>query len=142
MHKIFLGSLFSFSLAFALGACTSPEINSCENFREVRGSCDGNNAFRYQPVSYDLCNNVDPECKAFYDCAAALPCVPDARAFVLGVENEAMKIGGKPCIPRSQDPECGKQCCPVDNYRTLCQQPEDKECTDEDLRIPEEEDDE
>ncbi|WP_143140093.1 hypothetical protein [Nannocystis exedens] len=143
MHKIFLGSLFGFTLAFALGACTAPEIESCENFREVRSSCDGNNAFRYEPVNYDLCNNVDPECKQFYDCTAALSCVPDSNlTWLLGTEKVDTKIGGKPCVPRSQDPECGKRCCPVEFYRTLCPQPEDKECTDDDLRIPEEEDEE
>lgn len=143
VHKIFLGSLLSFSLAFTLGACQAPEAGSCEEFREVRGNCDGNNAFAYEPVNYDLCNNVDPECKEFYDCAAALACVPDPNfTWILGRENVDAKVAGKACIPRSQDPECGKKCCPIESYRTLCPQPEDKECTDDDLRVPQEEDEE
>lgn len=133
LHTLVISS--AFGLAFALGACTAPEIESCESFRETRNSCEAVNG-TYKPVNFDLCNNVDPECKEFYDCAAALPCIwyDNGRAG-LGQERTDAKIAGKACVPRSVDPNCGKNCCPVDNYRILCPQPEDKECTDEDLRI-------
>lgn len=139
VHKIVFSLAAVFSLAFALGACTAPEIESCETWRETRNNCEAANGM-YEEVNYDLCNNVDPECKEFYDCAAALPCVAlDNGRMGLGQPMLDVKIGGKACVDRTLDPSCNdtkpKTCCPVSNYRTLCPQPEDKECTDEDLRV-------
>lgn len=110
MHKFFLVSIVPFSLALALGACTAPEIESCESFREVRNNCEALNMFEEKPENYDLCNNVDPECKEFYDCAAQQACVD---------VNENVK---------NADPLWRL------DYRENCPQPEDKECTDADIR--------
>ena len=103
MHKIFLSSCIGFVLAFALGACTAPEVESCESFREKRDACEGMNGNEEEPANFDLCNNVDPECKEFYDCAA---------------QQECKEVGGVFRL----------------DYAKTCTMPEDKECTDADLR--------
>ncbi|HEY8374938.1 MAG TPA: hypothetical protein VIK91_00560 [Nannocystis sp.] len=115
--SLLLSSLIAFALAFTLGACTAPERESCENFREARNNCEAANG-TYKAVNFDLCNNVDPECKEFYDCAAALECVE--------LNNGRFSLGGL------QVDKTGKES--IVHYRALCPQPEDKECTDEDLR--------
>lgn len=103
VHKIFLSSAFTFCLAFAAGACTAPEVASCEKFKETRDACESQNGNEEEPANYDLCNNVDPECKEFYDCAA---------------QQECKEIGGVFRL----------------DYSKTCTMPEDKECTDADLR--------
>lgn len=115
MHKLLFVTSFIVALAaaaFTVGACTSPERESCEEFREVRATCDAYNVFTFKPVNYDLCNNVDPECTEFYECAVQQPC-NDINANRKNVD-PVWRL----------------------DYRDACPQPEDKECTDEDLRIP------
>lgn len=102
MHKLSL--FFAFSAAIALGAaCTSPEAEACEDFKKARDGCEAMNGNEAPAANFDLCENVDPECKEFYECAAATECVDMGGVFRL-------------------------------NYGKTCTQPEDKECTDADLR--------
>ena len=107
MHKIFLSSLiFASASAFALGACTSPEKESCESFKETRDACEAMNGVDEddpEPANFDLCNNVDVECKEFYECAVLQECKEVGGVFRL-------------------------------DYSKTCTMPEDKECTDADLR--------
>ena len=103
MHKIFLSSSVAFLLAFTLGACTSPETESCESFRDNRDACEAMNGNEVEPVNFDLCENVDPECREFYDCAK---------------QQECKEVGGVFRL----------------DYAKTCTMPEDKECTDADLR--------
>ena len=107
MNKLLCLATFAASLALSLVlgvACTSPEAEACENFKEKRDACESMNGdVDAAPVNFDLCANVDPECKEFYECA---------------VTQECKDIGG---VFR------------LDYYKT-CTQPEDKECTDADLR--------
>ena len=89
-------------------ACTSALAESCEDFRSARDSCELLNGEELEPIAFDLCDNIDADCEEFYRCAAAAPC-----------EN---KKGDKKW--RLQTTVAG------------CKQPENKECTDADLRVP------
>lgn len=98
--------MFVFTLvgAVALGACTSPEVEACEDFKGTRDACEAMNGEQEDNgVSFDLCDNVDPECKEFYECAAQQACT---------------EVGGVYRL----------------DYGKVCTMPEDKECTDADLR--------
>lgn len=98
--------LFVFTLvgAFTVGACTSPEGEACDDFKSARDACEAmNGAQEDDGISYDLCDNVDADCKEFYECAATMPCTEIGGVFRL-------------------------------DYGKTCTMPEDKECTDADLR--------
>jgi len=102
VHKLTL--LFAFVAAVVLGAaCASPEVEACENFKKARDACEAMNGSEAEAVNFDLCDNVDSECKEFYECAATQACTEFGGVFRL-------------------------------DYGKTCTQPEDKECTDADLR--------
>lgn len=103
MHKLSL--FFAFFAAAALGvvACASPEAEACESFKSARDACEAMNGSEIPAVNFDLCDNVDSECKEFYECAA---------------QQECKEVGGVFRL----------------DYAKTCTQPEDKECTDADLR--------
>lgn len=88
------------------GACTNALTEACNDFVSVRNACEAQNADDPPPYSIDLCANIDPECEEFYNCAVDAPC-------------EASKSDGR---FRIQATGFG------------CMQPENKECTDADLR--------
>ncbi len=101
-YKLILLSTFLGSLAFG-AACTSPEAEACEKFKETRDACEAMNGNEQDPANFDLCANVDPECKEFYECAVQQQCATVGGVFRL-------------------------------DYSKTCTMPEDKACTDADLR--------
>lgn len=107
MNKPLSVATFAASLfvsLFAGIACTAPEVEACEKFKEVRDACEAMNGnVDAEPVNFDLCDNVDPECKEFYECAVTMMCRESGGVHRL-------------------------------DYYTTCTMPEDKECTDADLR--------
>ena len=106
MHLIKLLLLSTFLGSLALGAaCTSPEVEACEKFKDTRDACEAMNGNEVEPVNFDLCANVDPECKEFYECATS----PDVKCE---------EVGGVFRL----------------NFAKVCAMPEDKACTDADLR--------
>lgn len=102
LYKLILLSTFVGSLAVGT-ACTSPEAEACEKFKDSRDACEAMNGNEIDPVNFDLCANVDPECKEFYECAVTMECRESGGVHRL-------------------------------DYYTTCTMPEDKECTDADLR--------
>jgi hypothetical protein len=102
LYKLILLSTFVGSLAVGT-ACTSPEAEACEKFKDSRDACEAMNGNEIDPVNFDLCANVDPECKEFYECAVQQQCTEVGGVFRL-------------------------------DYGKTCTMPEDKACTDADLR--------
>ena len=98
--------LVAFAGSVTLGAaCTSELTEACNDFVAARDACEAPNGDPPQMYSTDLCGNVDAECQDFYLCAAAAECKEDSQ----GKFRLAAKDAG-------------------------CKAPENKECTDADLR--------
>ncbi|MBA3544858.1 MAG: hypothetical protein H0T76_00085 [Nannocystis sp.] len=99
--------LVAFAGSATLGAaCTSELTEACNDFVSARDGCEVQNGDPMPPYSTDLCGNIDEECREFYTCAAAAECK----------ENPDGKF-------RLQTKSAG------------CVSPENKECTDADLRF-------
>ncbi len=88
------------------GACTNALTEACNDFVSVRDACEAQNMDPPPMYGFDLCANIDPECEEFYNCAAAAPC--------------------------EENPGDGKW--RIQANSAGCTQPENKECTDADLR--------
>lgn len=86
-------------------ACSSPLSEACDDFVSVRNSCEDLNMDPPPMYGFDLCANIDADCQEFYECAAQAECK----------EAKDNKF-------RLATVEAG------------CVQPENKECTDADLR--------
>lgn len=98
--------LVAFAGSVTLGAaCTSDLEEACNDFVSARDSCESQNESEPPMYSIDLCGNIDADCKEFYTCAAAAECKEDSQ----GMFRLATKDAG-------------------------CKLPENKECTDADLR--------
>ena len=97
MHKILLSSAVAFAFAFTLGACTSPEVESCEEFKRQRDVCGEMNGSEVEPEVGDLCANVDAECKEFYDCAREQECKEVGGVFRLDYAKICTMPEGKEC---------------------------------------------
>lgn len=89
------------------GACSQALQQSCESFVKARNSCEDLNGDDPPLYGFNLCDNIDPDCEEYYNCAADAPC-------------EENKSDGKYRLQTSK----------VEG----CTQPENKECTDADLR--------
>jgi hypothetical protein len=90
------------------GACNQGLKQACEDFVAARNSCEDLNGDPPPIYGFNLCENIDEDCEEFYNCAASAPC-------------EENKSDGKFRL------QAGK----VEG----CVQPENKECTDADLRM-------
>ena len=100
--------LVAFVGSVATGAaCNNSLSESCNDFKSVRDSCEAQNGDPPPMYGFELCDNIDADCEAFYNCASAAPC-------------EQNKSDDK---FRLQIADAG------------CEQPENKECTDADLRM-------
>lgn len=97
VHKLFLSSAVAFALAFSLGACTPPEVESCEQFKEKRDACDAMNGSDQEPDNANLCDDVDAECKEFYDCARQQECKDEGGVFRLDYAKICTMPEGKEC---------------------------------------------
>ena len=107
MKKLLFLVAFAGSVTFG-AACTSELEESCNAFVAARDGCEAPNAAEPQTYTTDLCGNVDADCKEYYVCAAAAPC-----------ENEG----------DDEEPKFRLQL-----KAAKCVLPENKECTDSDLR--------
>lgn len=99
MHRFFLVTAFAFAAAFTIGACTAPEAESCEQFKEARAACDAKNGSDTSSEDKDanLCDSVDAECKEFYDCARQQECVEVGGVFRLDYAKICTMPEGKEC---------------------------------------------
>lgn len=97
VHKIFLSSALAFACAFTLGACTSPEVEACEEFKGQRDACDAMNGSEVEPEVGDLCGDVDVECVEFYDCARQQECKEVGGVFRLDYGKICTMPEGKEC---------------------------------------------
>ena len=88
-------------------ACNNALAESCNDFKSARDGCEVQNGDPPPVYGFDLCDNIDPDCEEFYNCAAAAPCEKPE-----GAEKFRLQIG-----------------------TAMCEQPENKECTDADLRL-------
>ena len=62
LYKLILLSTFVGSLAVGT-ACTSPEAEACEKFKDTRDACEAMNGNEIDPANVDLCANGAPEGK-------------------------------------------------------------------------------
>ena len=88
-------------------ACNNSLSESCNDFKSARDACEAQNGDPEPMYGFDLCENIDADCEEFYNCAAAAPC-------------EQNKGDGKWRLQAAA---------------AKCEQPENKECTDADLRM-------
>ena len=62
----------------AAPACKAPEVRACEDFVDVLRECTDKNGGASSEGEldgeYEACESVDPECEAFFECAAKQPC--------------------------------------------------------------------
>lgn len=92
-----ISAALAFATAFALSACTPPEVEACEQFKEARDACTAKNGSEAEPEAGDLCENVDPECKEFYDCARQQECKEVGGVFRLDYAIICTMPEGKEC---------------------------------------------
>lgn len=97
MFKLLRSAAIVFAAAFALGACTAPEVESCDKFKEAREACDAKNGSDMEPEDADICEKVDAECKEFYDCARQQECVEVGGVFRLDYAKICTMPEGKEC---------------------------------------------
>lgn len=95
-HKFVISTALAFAAAFTLAACTPPEVEACEQFKETRDACDGQNGSEDDPDA-NLCENVDPECKEFYECARQQECKEVGGVFRLDYAKICTMPEGKEC---------------------------------------------
>lgn len=86
-------------------ACSSALTEACEEFVSSRDGCEELNGDGPPLYGFDLCANIDPDCEEFYKCAATAECKE--------AKDSKMRL---------------------DTVGAGCIQPENKECTDADLR--------
>jgi hypothetical protein len=111
---------FPFVVAFAAfvgsaitgAACTSDLQQACEDFVSARNTCESFNNDPPPKYGFDLCARIDPDCQEFYECALTVPCEE--------ASDDKFRLNYKKGV--------------VDGVETECVQPENKECTDADLR--------
>lgn len=83
----------------ALPGCKAPEVRACEDFVDVLRECtDKNGGASSEGESedeYETCESVDPECEAFFECAAKRPCTDDnaINAYTIDVSGCEMPEG-------------------------------------------------
>ncbi|HEY0138283.1 MAG TPA: hypothetical protein VGB85_29565 [Nannocystis sp.] len=100
--------LVAFVGSVATGAaCNNSLTESCKDFRSARDACEDQNGDPAPMYGFDLCDNIDPDCEEFYNCAAAAPCEQNKNDDKWRLQLAAAE----------------------------CKQPENKECTDADLRM-------
>lgn len=87
-------------------ACTSDLKEACNDFVSARNSCEEQNLDDPPPYSIDLCANIDADCEEYYNCAALAACTQSKK-------DDKFRL---------------------DTVAAGCVQPENKECTDADLR--------
>jgi len=104
VKKLLFLVAFAGSVTFG-AACTSELEEACNNFVTARNGCEGQNEDEPPLYSTDLCGNIDVECKEYYACAAESECKEDAEGK-FRLQTRAAE----------------------------CELPENKECTDADLR--------
>ncbi len=100
--------LVAFVGSTAVGsACNQALTQACEDFVKARNSCEDLNGDEPPLYGFNLCDNIDPDCEEYYTCAATAECAENKS------DGKFRLQGGK-----------------VEG----CVQPENKECTDADLR--------
>jgi len=79
------GAVLALFFASTQLACADPEIRACHQFVDALAECTDRNASGEHPA--DLCEEVHPDCKNFFRCAATRPCVqdPDAGFYTLDI---------------------------------------------------------
>lgn len=86
------------SALFALVACTTPEVEACEDFVSAARDCAEKNT---DPLSEldGLCgDDVPAECKEYYQCAAKAECKESGGVYRLASMACTMPEG-KSCVP-------------------------------------------
>ena len=120
MKKILYVVAFVSSASIGAAACSSDLKQACEDFVETRDACEAltpPDPENLQKYTTDLCGNIDPECKAYYECAILAPCneIKDHFRLDVGALNDQL----------AQD---------MGEDYIECKEPENKACTDADLR--------
>lgn len=105
-------------------ACNNDLKDACDDFVEYRNSCEALSPPDPEDVPkymIDMCDNIDPECEAFFQCSMWASCKEDRNdKFRLDYDTlnkDLMKLAM----------EQGKEF-------VECREPENKACTDDDLR--------
>lgn len=123
MKKLFFLAAFMSSTAVGV-ACNNELQDACENFRSARDTCESFNELDPDDVpkyKVDMCANIDPECQAYFECALLAQCDKDRNdKYRLDLEQL-----NKDLLKESED---------LDIEFVECKEPENKACTDADLR--------
>ncbi len=121
MKKLLFVVAFMSSATFG-AACKNDLKDACDVFVEIRNECealtppDPEDAPKY---AIDMCANIDPECQAFFECSIYAPCNEDSNdRYRLDID-----ALNKDLQEAAEDGEIVE-----------CKEPENKACTDADLR--------
>lgn len=134
MKKLFFLVAFVSSTTLG-GACGSDLKSACEDYVEARDACeartppDPEDAAKY---SVNMCANIDPECQAFFECAV-LAAPVDPEEDDLDFCNVDSK--GKSRLDlKALNAQLMKDAEEFNFEYVECKEPENKACTDADLR--------
>ncbi len=92
----YLAAVLAGSLA-GVGGCTPPEVGACEDFVSAARACAEMNGDPLAALD-NLCDDVLPECREYYTCAAAAECKESGGVYRL--ESKACTMPeDSPCLP-------------------------------------------
>lgn len=105
-------------------ACSSDLKEACEDFVSTRDACEAMSppdADEVPKYSIDMCANIDPECQAYFECAILAECKEDA--------NDKFRLDLKGLNAQLEKDAKAQKIEFIE-----CREPENKACTDADLR--------
>jgi hypothetical protein len=118
------------------GACSSELKAACEAYVEAREACEARTPPDPEDLpkySVDMCANIDPECQAFFECAVlAAPVEPEEENLdFCNVDRNSKKSR---LDLRALNAQLLKDSKEFGFEYVECREPENKACTDADLR--------
>ncbi|MEZ4381609.1 MAG: hypothetical protein R3A79_09685 [Nannocystaceae bacterium] len=103
-RSLLLGALLVGASCVWLSACKTPEVRACEDFVDVLRECtdrNGSASGEGEDEDYAVCEDVHPDCEAFFDCAAEQPCSDDNSISAYTIDVSACEVPeGVFCLPR------------------------------------------
>lgn len=130
VKKLLYVVAFLSSTVAGAAACGSDLRDACEDFISARDACEAltpPDPEDLQVYFTNVCGNIDPECREFYDCAV-LAWNPDDPENDFCIEDTKDKFRLDIAAMNKANKEA------LGEAYVECKEPENKACTDADLR--------
>ncbi|MBL9101424.1 MAG: hypothetical protein JNL82_10735 [Myxococcales bacterium] len=131
MKKLLFIVAFVSSATVGAAACNSDLKDACEQYVEVRDACEALSPPEpddEQKYFTDICANIDPDCKEYFECAVLAYNESDPDNDFCEEDSK-----GRFRLNVKKMNDANLKALGADNY-VECKEPENKACTDADLR--------